>query len=52
MVNRQDLRLDLNIAYFQTMSKIVQFGRIMYSNAPPVIAKILPIQTLVQEVIQ
>ena len=51
MVSRQDLRLEMDIAYFQTMSKIVQFGRIIHSHGPPVLAKILPIHTIAQEVI-
>ena len=52
MVSRQDLRLELDIAYFQTMSKIVQFGRSMYTKGPTALAKILPIHTIAQEVIQ
>lgn len=50
-VNRHELRLELDIAYFKAMSKIVQIGRVMYSHGPPVLAKILPIQTLAQEMI-
>ena len=52
MVNRQDLKLDLDIAYFQAMSKIVQFGRSVYTNGPPFLSKILPIHSITQEVIQ
>jgi hypothetical protein len=50
-VSRQDLRLEMEIAYFKTMSKIVQFGRIIHAHGPPTLAKILPIHTIVQEVI-
>ena len=50
-MNSQKLRLDLDIAYFQTMSKIVQFGRTIQSNGPPVLAKIMPLHSLAQEVI-
>lgn len=51
-MNRQELRLELGVAYFQAMSKIVQFGRGINAIGPPFLAKILPIQTIVHEVIQ
>jgi len=51
-MNRQELRLELGIAYFQAMSKIVQFGRDINAMGSHVLAKILPIQTLVHEVMQ
>ena len=51
MVSRQNLRLEMDIAYYKTMSKIVQFGRILHSHGPPVLAKIVPIHTIAQEVI-
>jgi hypothetical protein len=52
-MTRQYLNQELGIAYYRTMSKIVQFRRNLLKNSmSSVQAKILPPQIFAQEVIQ
>ena len=52
-MTRQNLNQELGIAYYRTMSKIVQFRRNLLKNSmSSVQAKILPTQVFAQEVIQ
>lgn len=51
-MSRKEIRLELDIVYFQAMSKIVQFGRSINAFSPPIIAKIFPLQALAHEVIR
>ena len=52
-MTRQYLSQELGIAYYRTMSKIVQFRRNLLKNSISSIqAKILPTQVLAQEAIQ
>ena len=52
-MTRQYLNQELDIAYYRTMSKIVQFKRNLFKNSiSSVQAKILPTQAFAQEVIQ
>jgi hypothetical protein len=52
-MTRQFLSQELEIAYYRTMSKIVQFRRNVLKNSiSSVQAKILPTQVFAQEAIQ
>ena len=52
-MSRQYLNQELGIAYYRTMSKIVQFRRSLLKNSiSSVQAKILPTQVFAQGVIQ
>ena len=52
-MTRQNLNQELGIAYFRTMSKIVQFRRnILKNSISTVQAKILPTHVFAQEAIQ
>jgi hypothetical protein len=52
-MSRQDLSQEFGIAYYRTMSKMVQFRRNVVKNSISSIqAKILPTQVFAPEVIQ
>ena len=52
-MSKQEFSQDLGIAYYRTMSKIVQFRRnILKNNLSSIQAKILPNHKFAQEVIQ
>jgi len=52
-MSTQDLSQDFGIAYYRTMSKIVQFRRnVLKNNVSSSQAKILPLHKFTQEVIQ
>jgi len=51
-MSRQNLRLELDIVYYAAMSKIVQIGRGISTGGPPLLAKIMPMHSLVQEMVQ
>jgi len=52
-MTRQYLNQELGIAYYRTMSKMVQFRRNIVKNSLSSIqAKILPTRVLVQEIVQ
>ena len=52
-MTRQNLSQELHIAYYRTMSKIVQYRRNLLKNSISSIqAKIFPTQVLAQEAIQ
>ena len=51
-MSRQKLRLELDIAYFGAISKMFQIGRGISTGGSPLLAKIMPMHSLVQEVIR
>jgi len=52
-MSKQDLSQEFGIAYYRTMSKIVQYRRnLLKNNLSSIQAKILPNHKFAQEVIQ